>query len=229
MLRVLKEAEERIEGATSPAELNRWIVFQAYAMCCYVVSLRGSEGLLLDLSGLNRKWGVGGDKYVVIALLGKIKGETGDRSHLLPCVVKTSSGIKVGEALKRLLDFKRSIGQVRGPAILDVNGKIYDSRTLNDAFLEILEDLFDTARELFSASIDDKETLRKRVQAYRTFRRTSDSIAIEEKVAQADIDVVNRWQTVERAAGSRPNRPMRQHYAELELLLKPFLRYTWVM
>jgi hypothetical protein len=110
-----------------------------------------------------------------------------------------------------------------------VNGKIYDSRTLNDAFLEILEDLFDTARESFSASIDDKETLQKRVQACRTFRRTSDSIAIEEKVAQADIDVVNRWQTVERAAGSRPNRPMRQHYAELELLLKPFLRYTWVM
>ncbi len=71
--------------------------------------------------------------------------------------------------------------------------------------------------------------MRKRVQAYRTFRRTSDSIAIEEKVAQADIDVINRWQTVEKAAGSRPNRPMRQHYAELELLLKPFLRYTWVM
>jgi hypothetical protein len=57
----------------------------------------------------------------------------------------------------------------------------------------------------------------------------SDSIAIEEKVAQADMDVVNHWQPVEKAAGSRPNRPMRQHYAELELLLKPFLCYTWVM
>jgi hypothetical protein len=229
LLRVLREAEGRIEGATSPAELNRWLVFHTYAMVCYVVSLRGSEGLLLDLSGLNRKWGVGGERYVVIALLGKIKGETGDRSHLLPCVNKTSSGINVRKSLKRLLDYKRSIGQVRGPAISDLGGRIYDSRALNDAFLEILEDLFDTARDLFPASIEDKEILRKRVQAYRTFRRTSDSIAIEEKVAQTDIDVVNRWQTVEKAAGSRPNRPMRQHYAELELLLKPFLRYTWVM
>ena len=198
-------------------------------MVCYVDSLRGSEGLLLDLSGLSRKWGVGGEQYVVIALLGKIKGETGDRSHLLPCVSKTSSGIKVRDSIKHLLDFKKSIGQVRGPAISDLKGRIYDSRTLNDAFLEILEDLFDTARDLFPASIEDKDTLRKRVQAYRTFRRTSDSVAIEEKVAQADIDVVNRWQTVEKAAGSRPNRPMRQHYAELELLLKPFLRYTWVV
>jgi hypothetical protein len=218
-----------VEGATSPEERNRWIVFYTYAMTCYVVSLRGNEGLLIDLSSLNQKWSVGGDVYVVIALLGKIKGESGDRAHLLPCVPKTSSGIKVREKLKRLLDFKKSIGQVTGPAISDIKGKIYSSRSLNDAFLEILEDLFDTHRELFPASIEDKETLRKRIQAYRTFRRTSDSIAIDEGVDQTDIDVVNWWQAVEKAKGSRPNRPMRQHYEELELLLCPFLRYTWVM
>jgi hypothetical protein len=69
-------------------------------MVCYVVSLRGLEGLLLDWSGLERKWGIRGDKYIVIGLLGKIKGETGDRSHPLPCVGKMSSGIKVRECLK---------------------------------------------------------------------------------------------------------------------------------
>jgi hypothetical protein len=141
-------------------------------------------------------------------------------------VPKTSSGIKVREKLKRLLDFKRSIGYVNGPAISDSKGKIYSTRSLNDAFLEILEDLFDTHRELFPASIDSKETLRKRIQAYRTFRRTSDSIAIDEGVDKTDIDIVNRWEALEKAKGSRPNRPMRQHYAELELLLRPFLRYT---
>jgi hypothetical protein len=229
MLRVLTEADNRVEGSASPEERNRWIVFYAYAMTCYVVSLRGNEGLLLDLSGLNRKWNVGGETYVVIALRGKIKGESGDRAHLLPCVPKTSSGIKVREKLKRPLDFKKSIGQVNGPAISDVKGKICSSRSLKDAFLEILEDLFDTHRELFPASVEDKETLQKQIQAYRTFRRTSDSIAINEGVDQTDVDVVNRWQAVEKAKGSRPNRPMRQHHAELELLLRPFLRCTWVM
>ena len=229
MLRVLREVDNRVEGAASPEERNRWVVFYVYAMTCYVVSLRGNEGLLLDLSGLNRKWNVGGESYVVIALLGKIKGESGDRAHLLPCVPKTSSGIKVREKLKRLLDFKKNIGHVTGPAISDIKGKIFSSRSLNDAFLEVLEDLFETNRELFPSSIEDKETLRKRIQAYRTFRRTSDSIAIDEGVDQIDIDVVNRWQAVEKAKGSRPNRPMRQHYAELELLLRPFLRYTWAM
>jgi hypothetical protein len=229
MIRVLKETDHRVDGATSPEERNRWIVFYTYAMTCYVVSLRGCEGLLLDLSGLNRKWNVGGEEYVVIALLGKIKGEAGDRAHLLPSVPKTSSGIQVREKLKRLLAFKKSIGQVTGPAISDITGKIYSSRSLNDAFLEILEDLFDTNRELFPSSIEDKETLRKRIQAFRTFRRTSDSIAIDEGVSPTDIDVINRWQAVEKAKGSRPSRPMRQHYAKLELLLRPFLRYTLAM
>jgi hypothetical protein len=98
---------------------------------------------LIDWSGLNQKWSSGGDEYVVIALLGKIKGEAGDCAHLLPSVPKTSSGIKVREKIKSLLDFKRSIGQVIGPAVLDLKCKIYSSRSLNDAFLEIFEDSFD--------------------------------------------------------------------------------------
>jgi hypothetical protein len=95
MLCVLEEADIRVEAATSPEESNQWIVFHTYVMLCYVVSLQGCEGLLLDLDGLDRKWSVSEDKYLVIALLGKIKGEAGDRAHLLPSVTITSSGIRV--------------------------------------------------------------------------------------------------------------------------------------
>jgi hypothetical protein len=193
------------------------------------LSLRGSEGFLLDLGGLNRKLSAGGDKYVVVALLGQIKGESGDRAHLLPCVPITSSGIEIKTSLLRLLEFKRMRSCVVGPAISDLEGNVLSHRALNDSLLEILEELFDTHRELFPPSVADKETLRTRVQVYRTLRRTSDTWALEQKVSQSDIDVVNRWKSLERAEGNRPHRPMRQHYAELELLLKPFLRYTWAM
>jgi hypothetical protein len=44
---------------------------------------------------LNQKWSVGEDEYVVITLLGKIKGEAGDHAHLLPSVTITPSGIRV--------------------------------------------------------------------------------------------------------------------------------------
>jgi hypothetical protein len=48
-------------------------------------------------------------------------------------------------------------------------------------------------------------------------------------VADKDIDVVNRWKSVEKAKGTRPSRPMRQHYAQLSLLIEPFLCYTKAM
>jgi hypothetical protein len=197
---------------------------------CYTISLRGCEGFLLDLAGLNQTFLAGGDKYIVIALLGKIKGESGDRAHLLPCVLITSSGIEVKTLVLWLIDLKRTQGFIDGPAISDMYGKVLSHRALNDSLLEILEELFDTHRELFPTSVPNKETLWKRVPVYRTLRRMSDTCALEQKVGQSDIDVVNRWKALEeRADRNRPHRPMRQHYAELELLIEPFLRYTWGM
>jgi hypothetical protein len=68
---------------------NQWLVFHTFVVVCYKVSLRGCEGFLLDLAGLIQKFTARGNIYVVIALLGKIKGELDDRAHLLPCVPVT--------------------------------------------------------------------------------------------------------------------------------------------
>eukprot|EP00978_Attheya_sp_CCMP212_P047630 scaffold422659_cov59-Attheya_sp.AAC.2 len=93
----------------------------------WVASLRGSEGLLLNLAGLKRHLGDIHDKYVTIALLGKIKGEHHDLAHLLPCVPVTSSGIQVRNAITDLIDLKEKAGFVDGPAISDISGKAFTS------------------------------------------------------------------------------------------------------
>lgn len=46
------------------------------------------------------------------------------------------------------------------------------------------------------------------------------------KVNKLDIHIVNRWKIVETANGDKLDRSMRQHYAQLELLIEPFLQYT---
>jgi hypothetical protein len=92
---------------------------------------------------------------------------------------------------------------------------------LYDCLHEILEDLSDEKPNLFPQNIGDKEELKKQFQAFRTFRRTSVTQAVEMKVAQDDIDVVNCWKSIEKAKGVRPSRPMRPHYADVSLLLEP--------
>ena len=44
-----------------------------------------------------------------------------------------------------------------------------------------------------------------------------------------DIDIVNRWRSVEAAKGKGPNLPMKRHYDDIQILLEPFLRYTKAM
>jgi hypothetical protein len=189
---VLEIADLKVQEATSLREKDRWISFHTYVVICYVLSLRRCEGFLCDLAGLHQKFETGGSPYVVIALPGKIKGESGDRAHLIPCVHVTSSGIDVKQAsVLHLMTFKARQGFTRGPAILDLHGRILSHRSLNDSLLDTLEDLFHTHRELFPSSIADKETLGKRAQVYRTLRRTSDTRAIDKKVGKNDIDVVN--------------------------------------
>ena len=113
MLAVLEMTESRINDAVSVEEAHRWIVFHAYATTSYVISLRGTEGLLIDLATLNRFWDTGKDKrqpYVVIPLRGKLKGESNHFCHLIPCVPITSSGIRVEASLYRLKELKQTLG-----------------------------------------------------------------------------------------------------------------------
>jgi hypothetical protein len=127
------------------------------------------------------------------------------------------------------MDLKSAKGFVDGPAISDIRGRAYSTREMSEALVEVLEDLFDTDRALFPADITAKEILRNRYQAFRTFRKTSDTRGAESDVSSSDVDIVNRWESVEKAQGRRAAMPMRLHYTQIDVILKPFLRYTWAM
>ena len=161
-LRVLKDVKAMISNAPSSRELNRWTIFHTYAVVSYVVSLRGKEGLLLDLEGLIRHSSSGNGSYVVITLQGRVKGETNDRDHLLPCVPITSSGVDVKASLVRLIALKAKHGFVDSPAISDMDGRAFSTRDMSDLLVEILEDVFDSDRALFPLDIVSKEILRER-------------------------------------------------------------------
>ena len=76
--------------------------------------------------------------------------------------------------------------------------------------------------------METPEMIIESYKCFRTFRRTSDTRALEEKVDQTDIDIVNKWEHMG-LMKRKTAQPMRQHYAQFELLVKPFIRYTYAM
>jgi hypothetical protein len=119
ILAVLNQVEDCISDAPTSREKNRWTVFHSFSVVAYVISLRGTEGFLLDIDGLRRHRQPIDSDHVIIALLGKIKGEHHDRAHLVPCVPKTGSGIDAQRSLERLIDLKEGQGFKDRPVISD--------------------------------------------------------------------------------------------------------------
>jgi hypothetical protein len=120
---VLKVAGLWIEEAVTRRDHNQCIVFHAYVVVTYVVSLKGSESLLLDLAGLIHQCEKGEGSCFVIALLGKIKGEHQECCHLLRSFLVTQSGVRVAESLERFIVSKRQNGFKDGLAISDEKGR----------------------------------------------------------------------------------------------------------
>lgn len=207
---------------------DQWIVFYVYSVVSTVLSLRGSECFLLSLEGLWKHWNRGKGKYVIIPLFGKVKGESGDYMHLIPCVEVTSSGIRIRELLKTFMLYKKSLGIKIGPALVDEKGKIYNISVFDELLHDSLLECFNENKLLFPPDIESDADIQDNYQCFRTFRRTSNTHATANShlVSESDVVVVNRWKKVEGAKGKRPNQVMQQHYAQFGELIEPFMKYT---
>ena len=150
-----------------------------------------------------------------------MKGEHFHRVHLLPFVNVTSSGIKVRKTLENLLNLKKSFSFSDGPGISDIKGKLLRARDIDDMLIEALIHHFKESQDLFPVDIKTEENIED--------RRSSTTRALEKKVSKTDIEIVNRWRSIETSKGRKPHMPMHLHYAQIGELLNPFLRFTEAM
>ena len=101
---------------------------------------------------------------------------------------------------------------------------------MNESLHDVLGDLLDEHPSLFLADVKTRTDIEEKYNVYRSFRRGSDSQAMAMDVKDYDIDVVNRWTKKEAAGTSRPSHgKMKHHYADINILLPNFLRYTMAM
>jgi hypothetical protein len=231
MKSLMTKIEERLESKTLDASYRRRLVMAgAYFAICYVDSLRGPEGLLLDLGGLRRNFVKGEDKkYVIVALRGQVKGEHGEREHLLPTASTTRSGIKVRGWMRRVIVVNQQCDRVTGPALCDDSGVVLKSRDMNEVLHDLLGEIYVEHPAFFDSDIQSIADIEDKYSVYRSFRRGSDSLAIAMKVPSEDIKVVNRWSRKEASGTSKVSMDMTQYYADIHILLPSCLRYTGAM
>jgi len=200
------------------------MVFITYAVVSYALSLRGNEVFLFDLHGAHQNWDRNDRTYVIVALLGKLKEEKTSRPHLIPCSNKTSSGLEVTKQIvDRLLKQKQLLGFKTGPAISDINGNLLHSSDMDTMLVATLHNFFDRDPTSFPPHI---RYIVERYHSNQMWRRTLHTRAIEKGVDGKDIDMVNCWSDNEQSRKGQPNQPTKQHYAQIELLIAPFKRYT---
>jgi hypothetical protein len=213
--------------AATDEERDKWIMAGAYFCFSYVLSLRGTEGLMVDLGEMIKLFDEA-RAHDVIPLLGRTKGENHVRHHRLACVPKTKTGIEVRRWMKRLMGMHSLRGRSSGPAFVNAKGRQATSAEMNDLFHLALVDVFKDHKAWTPDGIDSEEDILEKYKFFRTLvRRSSESQAVAQGVSEPpDRYCVNRWKKKEKAGTTKPSLAIDQQYVDMALVTAVFLRYT---
>ena len=239
-MKALMEEFEKDWTALAPegnqdGEREKVLFGALFAVVAWVVALRGEEVPLMDLAGSRKHFssavltGLNEDgvdlSHAVIALLGRFKGETGEKYHYMVTVLKTKSGIEPAKWIGRMLKWYKDRGVKNGPVFRKKNGKPGKAKDYEREIFERLERIQKEQPKILDPSIDIMEEF----GMSRSFRRGSDSRAYTEKLGVPIINLNNRWRKVEAAKGKSVSFQMYEHYADISLLLSAFLEYSRAM
>ena len=240
VLRVLELIKEEVVDQPWHLAKEMWKLGAAMATA-QSGSLRGPEVFMLDLMGLKNHIELGRNgimpedplnpgtdlfnaPHVHIALIGKFKGETGIREHLIAVASESMSGLKTRWWLEKLLEVRAQEGSTHGPAFGHSNGTLATMAEYDAMLHYFLAKVQDEANDLIMAGDD----IKKNYRLFRSFRKSAEGRA---RAAGLDSDMqntMNRWKKIESARGRRPRFNMVDHYSNVRDLMPVTWRYAYV-
>ena len=227
--RLLLNYELELFSTKTSASRKRWIkVVTAYFVISYVGALRGSEGLMLEATSLAKYIDEGRNEespYVLATLLGRFKGETGERNVMLPLAATSKSGIKTRVIVDRLVEVLKKEGKTTGelaPAICHTTGLSISRTELNNEFISELEKIQESHPQLIAKAVDVAGTY----NIYRSLRRGATSRATAVGLGQPEIERNNRWRKFQTRSGSMPRMRMHDVYIDIKLALNSYLLFS---
>lgn len=201
-------------------------LFATLLNALYLTGLRGEEGMKLDLAGFLKYLDVGATDpkhpHVILPILGRLKGETGERYHMIPMARVTKSGIMAGRWADRLGLLMVKKGRRNGWIFRDKKGAQAKIGSYNEEFINRLSRVRILKPHLFEPNLNLADAYGLR----RSPRRGSTSEATNGGVRREIIELNNRWRKFDESKGRRPSMSMASHYTEIRLMLPTLWQYS---
>jgi hypothetical protein len=223
LLEILKLLE--LDWANHPENHYKLASEGAFYVISFSCALRGEEVPLTDLCGILKHWvkGCSSDPpRIIIALLGRFKGELGENYHLLPIVTQTRSGINNKIWVGRLLEWYKARNISTCPLFRNSQGQRIKASDVEPTFFDRLEQVQEMRPDL----ICDSDAVSDEYGIYRSFQQGSTSEATNQGLPPEVINLNNCWRKFYQAGASRPSLTMRDHYSDVRLTLNQSLRYS---
>ena len=220
--------EELLRITTSSSRQRQLIMAGGYISVCYGYSLRGNEAFLIDGDRLVSHIRLGKHErptpHVCVTLMGKFKGESGDKMQVFPLANITKSGVKIRWWLEQVVNILRVENLKNCPAFCDEKGYLLSVDSIEDVMHPVLKELQGTRG--LEAILPEGISVEEKYKCYRSFRRGAASTAHNEGVPDSTITLVHRWSRFEASEGKQPGFNMMEHYVAEFALRKKQLSFS---
>jgi hypothetical protein len=231
LLTLMENLHTEVQSRNTSLKRKREIVMLGAALVVgFCGALRGNEIFLVEGSQLcfyQDRGATHVKPHVIIPMMGRFKGETGERNILRVLVPVTKSGIQVKRWVDWLIDdLLKSEGRhdtlKPGPAFCDENGSVLSYSVLNGWFHDKMLKIQEAHPELISSDLDVVESY----NLYRSLRRGATSRATALNYSETVINLNNRWRTTQSNKGKGGLTKMSQLYVEISLVLEGLLEFS---
>lgn len=213
--KVVNSLETEYDSRRSDGERETIVNIAVFVLASFLEALRGEKTLKIVL-GETRNYFQENQcnlqhKHVVLPLRGRFKGEDGEGFHFVAVSSKTDSGLRIGPWVQRGLDIKDKRGRMNGFFFANKQNRQMKLKYLESCILDRIARVQTNYSELISSSIN----VHDEYGLLRSFRRGSNSEALNRGVSEAVIDRNNRWRKEERAGARKAKFRMRDHYTDV--------------
>jgi hypothetical protein len=216
---LLEQLDSEWEVATCDRERKRIADMGFLIAAGFLCGLRGEEIMKADLGGLMKCLEKGRNHTtcprLIVALLGRLKGETGERCHMMVMARESRSGIMGGVWADRVVQVNRANNRVKGCVFTKGRARQAKTADFEEEFINRLEGLKLVRPGLFEPGIG----VAAACSLFRSLRRGSNAEAIRNKVETTIVDLNNRWRKFERARGRMPSLSMQQRCTQMQGML----------